>query len=168
MGDFVGARDDARGVEGREVASRVNRDSPHRMVLEVVTNGKVDPFAGRGKSDTGAATLHRLELLGRTDARVEQNPGRGQGSGSENHFSTSADVDDLNAPVFLLDLDASDAATTAHHATDLGVEAKAEVVEALHVREVRTHRTGTNTIGHRPRRVAVRHVLLVGLFVLVD
>ena len=164
----VGGGDDAGGVEGCEVGAGADFDGEHGVVFEVVADWEVDPVLLRGKSDSGAAALDGLELLGGANARVEEDARCGQSTGSEDDLATRTDPNDLNTARGVLDLDTADVAASADQTADCGLQTQGEVVLVLDQREVGAYRTSSDAIGDRPGRVAERLVLLVGLLVLIN
>lgn len=127
----IWARNDARRVEGGEVAVRVDLEREHGVVFEVVADWQIDPFAGGRQCDPRTTALDCTQLFRRPDARVEEDARRGQRSSGEDDFSAGTGVDDLSAPVGLLDLHAGNATTAPDQSTDLGVQPEGEVLPPL-------------------------------------
>ncbi|KAI6754516.1 hypothetical protein HG530_012268 [Fusarium avenaceum] len=122
----------ARLGEGRVAQSRegllgLDLDGEDGVVLQVLSDGEVEPLVLGGHSEALATAGNSLDLLRGADTRVDEKTGSGESASSEDDSTVGLQVDDLAGRRTRLDFDTGDGLAITDDTHDLGVELELEV-----------------------------------------
>ncbi|KAI6760463.1 hypothetical protein HG530_009323 [Fusarium avenaceum] len=118
---------------GSEVAVALELEHDLGVVLEMVTDGKVNEVGSRGKSDTslGSTLLNDSKSISLSDTSVPEKTRSRHGTSSEDDLAAGLDLDNLLATVGSLGEDTGDLAAGSNGLDDLCLELEGEVGEVL-------------------------------------
>jgi hypothetical protein len=133
------------------------------VVLEVLSDGEVEPLILSGHGEALASAGNGLNLLRRTNTRVDEKAGSGESTGGKDDGTVGLEVDDLAGRRTGLDLNTGDSLALSNDTKDLGVELELEVAVGLGKREVVTDGTSAETVVGHQRRVSEDRLLLARL-----
>lgn len=99
------------GVEG---------ESEDGVILEVLTDWKVEPLGLSGQSDASSSVGDNCELIGWTDTTVKEDSWRRQSASGKDQFSASLEVDNLSVACSVFGHDTADCCSIANGLHDFG------------------------------------------------